>query len=66
MPLKKQEAIRILDKLRFVVRSGGERFAKFFHNGQLVLTTAVPQGKGVVVSIPVDRFPPTEKLRDHL
>lgn len=46
MQLKRQEAMRILHKLRFEIRSTGERFAKFYFNGTLVLTTAVPKGKG--------------------
>lgn len=46
MQLKKPEALRILEKLRFVVRSGKERFARFYFNEVLITTTAVPHGKG--------------------
>jgi hypothetical protein len=48
MEIKKQEAIRILKKLHFEIRSGKERFARFTYGGRLVLTTAVPHGKGAM------------------
>lgn len=46
MQIKKQQALSVLKKLQFDIRTGGERFARFYHRGTLVLTTAVPHGKG--------------------
>lgn len=46
MQLKKKQALNILDKLRFIVRKGPERFARFYYKDKLVLTTAVPKGQG--------------------
>ena len=46
MQLKKTQALHVLAKLRFEIRSAKERFAKFYHEGKLILVTSVPQGKG--------------------
>lgn len=46
MQLEKTQAIHVLSKLKFEIRSAKERFAKFYHEGKLILVTSVPQGKG--------------------
>ncbi len=46
MQIKKTEALGVLKKFRFEIRSGKERFAKFYYEDMLILTTSVPQGKG--------------------
>jgi len=46
MQIKKREALSVLEKLCFDARTRKERFAKFFYDGKLVLTTAVPKGSG--------------------
>jgi hypothetical protein len=46
MQIKKQQATKVLKKLNFEMRVAKERFAKFRHKGKLILTTAVPKGKG--------------------
>jgi hypothetical protein len=46
MQIKKAEALRVLAKFRFEIRSGKERFAKFYYQDTLILTTSIPQGKG--------------------
>jgi hypothetical protein len=44
--VKKKAALAVVKKLGFKVRKGKENFAKFHHNGLLILTTAVPKGRG--------------------
>ena len=44
--MKKRDALKVVKKLGFSLRHGKELFAKYKHEGQLVLTTAVPKGRG--------------------
>lgn len=44
--MTKQQAHKVVKKLGFEVRRGKENFYTFYHGGRLILTTAVPKGKG--------------------
>jgi hypothetical protein len=46
MQIKKKQALTVLQKLKFEIRSTKERFAKFVYNDVIILTTSVPKGKG--------------------
>ena len=44
--ITKQEAGRVVKKFEMEERKGKHLFYKFIWNGRLVLTTAIPKGKG--------------------
>ena len=44
--LTKQEARKVVDKFELVERKGKHLFYKLVWNGETVLTTAIPHGKG--------------------
>jgi len=46
MQIKKNQALKVLQKLKFKYRTNKERFAKFYFEETLILTTSVPKGKG--------------------
>ena len=48
--MKKREARRVLEKFEMAPRPGRELFACLFHNGRMILTTAVPKGEGTGTS----------------
>lgn len=65
MSMTKQKAHRVLEKLRFSPRYGKELIYKFYYEDRLILTTAIPKGKGDMKV--VDRFRQQIKLsRDQL
>jgi len=46
MQIKKNQALKVLKKLKFQYRTRKEKFAKFYFEDTLILTTSVPKGKG--------------------
>ncbi len=44
--MKKREALHVVTKLGLEVRKGKEIFFKLVHDDRVILTTAVPKGKG--------------------
>lgn len=44
--ITKQEALKVVRKLELEERQGKEQFFKLVYDGAIILTTAVPKGKG--------------------
>jgi len=44
--MKKKETLHVIEKLGFEIRTKRENFALYRHGGKLILTTAVPKGRG--------------------
>ncbi|MFC1699985.1 hypothetical protein ACFL1I_08560 [Candidatus Omnitrophota bacterium] len=58
MIIKKKEALAVLNKFNMPPAGKKERLAKFYYQGERILTTAVPKGRGDMIC--------TDKFRSQL